>query len=442
MSAVGPHAKAGISTCSLRLLLRAAMISQKILFVSLLLGLSLIVSSVFAEQPSTAEHSFVLLRNGNVLKGLVRSEKDRISIAEGGNSIVSVETKQVSFIGTNLESLYQHQRSKVRNWGTGEHWQLAHWCIQQGLVDHAIQHYKVLEESASDSPRFKQLEHLLREAMLADETVKQAVQRQSQASAPKTSNNEFNSQASAVVKANAETPILKSVPNAESSESWNKNEIPGYIRKTFHKDILPVLVSRCGQSGCHGMLGKSDFHIYLPSGDQSASILTRDLDEVLRYIDRDRFQDSPLLAYATKSHGLQRNPSLNQSRDDDRKLIERINFWVKSLAFSQRAETTMPAQYPMNPPVAPSVTSAVANVPVAKSSARNSKLTDEVEKDRNAKLSKPAKSAPPTEFISISEIAELESMIEKFERQLGSGANGSAAKKDPFDPDVFNRQFR
>ncbi|HUP82292.1 MAG TPA: hypothetical protein VM260_27310, partial [Pirellula sp.] len=208
------------------------MISQKIFFVSLLLGLSMIGSSVFAEQPSTAEQSFVLLRNGNVLKGLVQSEKDRISIAEGGNSIVSVETKQVSFIGPNLESLYQHQRSKVRNWGTGEHWQLAHWCIQQGLVDHAIHHYKVLEESASDSLRFKQLEHLLREAMLADEAVKQAVQRQSQASAPKTSNHEFNSQVSAVVKANAERPIPRSVPNADSNESWNNNEIPGYIRKT------------------------------------------------------------------------------------------------------------------------------------------------------------------------------------------------------------------
>ncbi|HUP78317.1 MAG TPA: hypothetical protein VM260_07095, partial [Pirellula sp.] len=158
--------------------------------------------------------------------------------------------------------------------------------------------------------------------------------------------------------------------------------------------------------------------------------------------DRDRFQDSPLLAYATKSHGLQRNPSLNQSRDDDRKLIERINFWVKSLAFSQLTETTMPAQYPMISPVAPSVTSAIANVPVAKSSVRKTKLTDEVEKDRSAKLSKPAKSAPPTEFISISEIAELESVIERFERQLGSGVNGSAAKKDPFDPAVFNRQFR
>ena len=421
------------------------MISQKILVVSLLLGLSLVVAPLFAEQPPKDERSYVLLRNGNVLKGIVRSEKGRVAIAEGGNSIVSVETKQVSFIGSSLESLYQHQRSGVRNWGTGEHWLLAHWCIQQGLVDHAIDHYKILEESASDSPRFKQLEHLLREAMLADEDVKQAVQRQAQVSAPspvKTANHASTSHASAVVKASAESPKQKAGPNAESGEPWNKHEIPGYIRTTFQNSILPVLVSRCGQSGCHGMLGKSDFHIYQRVGDQSASILTRDLDEVLRYIDRERFQDSPLLAYATKSHGIQRNPSLNQSRDDDRKLIERINFWVKSLALSQRPETTMPAQYPLATQVAPSVSSAVANVPVGKSSARKTKLMDEVEQDRNAKLSKPAKSAPPTEFISMSEIADLESAIERFEKQLGSRAAGSAAKKDPFDPDVFNRQFR
>ena len=42
----------------------------------------------------------------------------------------------------------------------------------------------------------------------------------------------------------------------------------------------------------------------------------------------------------------------------------------------------------------------------------------------------------------MSEIADLESAIERFEEHLGSGAGSSAAKKDPFDPDVFNRQFR
>lgn len=444
---------AGFALCSLRLLRQAAMISRRILVVSLLLSSSLV--RVYADQPVTAGRSFVLLRNGNVLKGVVRSEKERISIAADGNSNLHVEPKQVEFIGPTLESLYLHQRSGVRNWGTGEHWHLAHWCIQQGLIDHAIEHYKVLDASASDSPRFKQLEHLLRDALLADENVKQAIHRQAQAAtASTTSTRPLDStaltskatQSSTVIQASAETPRLKSVPlgtNAESGETWNKHEIPGYIRKTFQNSILQVLVSRCGQSGCHGLLGKTDFHIYQPVGDQSASILARDLDEVLRYIDRDRIQESPLLAYATKAHGIQRNPSLNQSRDDERALIERINFWVKSLALSQRPETTMPAQYPPTTPVAQNVSSAVANVPVAKSSVRKSQRTEEVEQDRNAKLSKPAKSAPPTEFISMSELADLESAIEKFERQSGSGAAGSAsAKKDPFDPDVFNRQFR
>ncbi len=116
------------------------MISKKILVVSLLISSSLVFATVFADQPVIADRSYVLLRNGNVLEGFVRSEKERISIASDGNSNLFVEPKQVAFIGPTVESLYQHQRSGVRNWGTGEHWHLAHWCIQQGLIDHAIEH--------------------------------------------------------------------------------------------------------------------------------------------------------------------------------------------------------------------------------------------------------------------------------------------------------------
>ena len=406
------------------------MVSQRLFIASLLIASSLVLANLVADQPETNEKSFVLLKNGNVLKGTIRSEKERISIADE-NSNLFVEAKQVAFVGPTLESLYQHQRSGVRQWGTGEHWQLAYWCIQQGLIDHAVEHYEVLERTASDSPRFKQLEHLLRQALLADETVKQAVH--------------FQTDSSSVSRANTESPRPKpmaSSPDQEpTSESWSKHEIPGYIRKTFQNSILPVLVLRCGQSGCHGMMGKSDFHLYQPVGDQSANILARDLDEVLRYIKRDQIQDSPLLAYATKAHGIQRNPSLNQAKADERALIERINFWVKSLALSQRPESNMPSQYPLAPQTTSGVSPASAIVPVGKPHIRNSKRVDEVEQDRNAKLSKPAKSAPPTEFLSMSELADLESAIEKFEKQSNSGG-ATPAKKDPFDPDVFNRKYR
>ncbi len=420
------------------------MVFQKLVIFKLFLGTSLFLATVVADQPKTNEQRFLLLRNGNVLKGVVRSEKDRVSIALDGNSNLYVDPKQVAFIGPTLDSLYHHQRNGVRQWGTGEHWQLAHWCIQQGLIDHAIEHYQVLEGSASDSPRFKQLEHSLREALLAEETAKQTVSKQSPIMPPTSQESNRQRETSAVTQASSETPRLRPLPqeaNQESVENWNRHEIPGYIRKTFQNSILPVLVSRCGQSGCHGLLGKSDFHVYQPVGDLSATTLARDLDEVLRYVDRDRVTESPLLAYATKAHGIQRNPSLNPARADERALIERISFWVKSLVLSQKPETTMPAQYPLNSQEKSSVTKAVANVPVPPQGIRKSRRVDEVEQDRNAKLSKPAKSAQPTEFLSMSELADLEAAIEKFETQ--TGANGtSAAKKDPFDPDVFNRQFR
>jgi len=428
---------------------RAVMISKKRITCTLLIGSFFVFANVLADPPDAlaqrkSETSYLLLKNGNVLKGTVRAEKERVSVAVDGHSTLFVESKQVSFIGPTLESIYEHQRSGVRQWGTGEHWQMAQWCVQQGLIDRAIEHYEVLKRSASDSPRFKELEHMLRQALLSDETVKQAVHIKKQTtemSSPTSQESNLNS----VVQASSESPRPKSLPKAASPEvreSRNKHEIPGYIRKTFQNSILPVLVSRCGQSGCHGMLGKSDFHIYQPVGEQAALTLARDLDEVLRYIDQDQTQDSPLLAYATQAHGIQRNPSLSHARADERALIERVNFWVKSLALSQKPETNMPAQYPADQATSKPTSnskSTVTGAPAISSTSRKSRWPGEVEQDRNAKLSKPAKSAAPTEFLSMSELAELEAAIDKFEKQT---SGGTQAKKDPFDPEAFNRQFR
>ena len=43
------------------------------------------------------------------------------------------------------------------------------------------------------------------------------------------------------------------------------------------------------------------------------------------------------------------------------------------------------------------------------------------------------------EKASETELAELEAAIDKFEKQT---SGGTQAKKDPFDPEAFNRQFR
>lgn len=385
----------------------------------------------------SSKQVFVLLQNGNVLKGQISKQADRIAILIDGNSTLLLDPKQIEHVGPTLESLYLYQHAGVRTWGTGEHWHLAHWCIQQNLIDHAIEHFQALEKTASGSPRFKQLEHLLREALLKNKNENQSVE----------------TSPSEVVQASAALP-KQSPPLLERSrpEEWTNREIPGYIRKSFQTSVLPILVTRCGQSGCHGLLGKSDFHIYQPVGDQAATVLASDLHEVLRYIDGEHAQESKLMAYATKAHGISRQPSLNPARENDRGHIDRLNQWVKSLTLSQRMETTMPTQYPIaaiptQTANGSTVTQAIATTPVTQNtrSSRASLGKSDDSQNRDAKLSKPAKSAPPAVFLSGSEIADLESTIEKLERKFDGTETGngkSSVNKDPFDVDSFNRKFR
>jgi hypothetical protein len=414
------------------------------------------------EPPAPIEHvgnGYTLLQNGNVLKGRISRVKDKLAIALDGSTLY-LDPRQVEYSGPTLESLYLHQRNGVRVWGTGEHWHLAHWCIQNGMLSQAIEHYQVLEATASDSPKFKQLEMKLKEAILADERVRALVQpaRMPHEASPQPTPMPFPTPNTGVALAHAEVPGRASEPESVVPKSpfekdvWTKHEMPSYLRKSFQTSVLPVLVSRCGQSGCHGLLGKSDFHIYQPVGDQAASMLAQDLDTVLRYIDRENSHESELLAYATKAHGIQKNPSLNPAREDERVLVERINQWIKSLAMTQRHENSMPVQFPVSsaghiPLDSNYATQAVATSPTANSSGRpkRSDLMRPTEtRDRSAKLSKPPKEGAPMVFLDGRELSELETMIEQLEsRSEGSRESNQAnVPRDPFDPNVFNQKYR
>jgi hypothetical protein len=406
---------------------------------------------------------FVLLQNGNVLSGKIETNADRVSVQLDGNSTIKLEHKQIEIIGESIEALYQHQVKGIRQWGTGEHWHMAHWCIKQELLDKAIVHYQEIEKTAPSTPQFKQIEHMLREALLANKTVQESlgitpkVQPKSDAGSQLAgAESDANS---GVVLASAQMPTSNDAPNLATStkqshenNAWTQQQIPGYVRKTFQSTVLPILVTRCGQSGCHGLLGKSDFHLYQPVGDQAASILANDLASVLRYIDRDRSENSELLAYATKAHGIQRNPSLNQAREDERVLIERINQWAKSLTLTQSVDSSMPNRYPgseaAKKPSAstPEVTQAVATravSPVAETASRMELFKGIEKRDRDAKLSKGTKAGTPPVFLSGTELDDLEKAIQDLEQQYeGAESAKSIQKKDPFDPEVFNRKFR
>jgi hypothetical protein len=321
---------------------------------------------------------------------------------------VTLAKKQILIIGPSMDSLYKYQTRAIRKWGTGEHWHLAQWCIQNGMLDQAIEHYLELEKQAADNPKFKQLDLQLKQALMADENVRQAMAIQGiQPPEP-------------VVQASA---VLPRAP-ASSEPSFPVHTVPGYLRRNFQTEITPIVVSRCGQSGCHGILSKNNFQIFQPVGEQAASINERNLEKFLRFVDASQPDQSDLLNYAARPHGAQRNASFNLQREEDRHHLEKLAKWIRSLE-----GITHQGPSPSNP-----------NPVVQAASYAKPESTSEVQQAvaPSPKLSKPPKSGSGSVAIDAGELMEIQEEIRKLEKT----ASKQTKATDPFDAKIFNSKYR
>jgi hypothetical protein len=366
---------------------------------------------------------YVLLHHGNVIHGFVKPQADRITIALDKGNEVTVPNRQVLTIGKNLEALYKFQVRAIRKWGTGEHWHLAQWCIQNGLLDQAIEHYTELEKTASASPKFKQLDLQLRQALLADSQVQQALEEQGIPNPIVPASYE-----QAISSSDTSAAMKSKRPDFDAGRT--PPVVPGYLRRSFQTEVLPIVVSRCGQSGCHGMLSKTDFQVFQPVGEQAASLSQRNLEAIMSYVDHKEPIQTSLIQYAIRPHGSQRNPSIQPNREEDRVLLDKVCQWLKSLAESESG-TVASEPAPVTP--------AMALVPKNTFQQQTRRKTDDdfPQQDRNAKLSKPAKSAPPPVILNASELNEIEEAIAKLEQKHFE----KKGTRDPFDPSVYNAKF-
>ena len=356
---------------------------------------------------------FVLLQHGAVLQGFVKPQADSVTVVMDKGKQVTLAKKQILVIGPSMDSLYKYQTRAIRKWGTGEHWHLAQWCIQNGMLDQAIEHYLELEKQAADNPKFKQLDLQLKQALMADENVRQAMAIQGiQPPEP-------------VVQASA---VLPRAP-ASSEPSFPVHTVPGYLRRNFQTEITPIVVSRCGQSGCHGILSKNNFQIFQPVGEQAASINERNLEKFLRFVDASQPDQSDLLNYAARPHGAQRNASFNLQREEDRHHLEKLAKWIRSL------EGLTP-QSPSPSTTNPSAPNPVVQAAVYAKPESNSEVKQAVAP--SPKLSKPPKNGSGSVAIDAGELMEIQEEIRKLEK----AASKQTKATDPFDAKIFNSKYR
>lgn len=412
---------------------------------------------------TASEQSYVMLLNGSIFHGVVRPTGDRLEIRLGTGSSIQIDNKQVAFIAPSKRALYDLQVASTRQWGTGEHWHLTEWCIQQGLLDEAIFHFKQLSQIAEPTNKLKQLEHKLKEAILSSEQVKALLASQQKQASPSQGRIQDGGPPSLEQNSapNLSQPnmapqgvVLASATQAPESKSVSPElaiGIPSYVKKAFQSNISPLLVRRCGQAGCHGIPGKSVFHIQQAAGEQAAEIAAENLENVLRYINVQSPAESALIRYALKEHGDQKHPSFNPlKREDERIHVERITQWIKSLELSKAsagADVQFASAVESVPVRAlPSIStgdvpqSNVGALPQETEMSRLERIAkwrevSEVQ-DKDAKLSKPPRSSDGPIALTSGELSELEKAIDQLERK-----HSAKSQKDPFDPNLFNSKY-
>lgn len=292
-------------------------------------------AEIFAQ--SESEKSYVMLLNGNVFHGIARPMGDRLELRLSQGNSIHLDSKQVAFIAPTKVALYERQVQGARRLGANEHWYLTQWCIQEGLVDQAIHHFEVLAQLVEPNDRFKQLEHKLKEAIINSEKVRNLLGERHPNYMPSDGDSPENpaSNGTSIVHAS----FSAASPKLTDEQTVLLSSMPSYVKKSFQSHITPLLVSRCGQAGCHGLPGgDTQFHIRQAVGDQAATVVARNLENVIRYVNPNAPAESELIAYATKAHSSQSQPRFQpHARDDDQRHIERITQWIKSLALTTPA---------------------------------------------------------------------------------------------------------
>ena len=367
----------------------------------------------------------LLLKNERLLEGTVYRLGDRYQVKMGEGSKVTIPADQVAFVGQSKLEAYQFLKSSVATWTVGEHFQLTRWCLLNGLLDEATAHYQLVAQSHGEHTRVKQLGKELEKKLLEIPGFRAYL-----GLAP-------IEKQSPVVTASAVVPASDDGQSVDIISTTMHPEIAAlYSRK-----VQPILMNRCSQAACHGTQTKTGLMIKQPYAREFARISTENLASVLKYVRRESKEISPLLKYATKAHGIQKQAAISVA---ETQLLKELSEWIQfvqnpvvsAVAVHERAgnqvRTAQARQFvPFSPAVA-----LVPDGPIRVPSRIPSGAMPLGTGGNPAAGGQATQQFPSGQSPSISEIDELDRQLRQI---LGENPAPSA---DPFDPEEFNRQSR
>lgn len=393
----------------------------------------LLLSYAIVSGQEVGQRAVLLKETDRVLFGKVLQRAGFYEIEIAPNSRVSIPTGKVAQVADSLEELYQTKRAGISQTSIGDHFQLTRWCLLNGLLSHAAEHYAIVARGNASHPRVKQLGIELEEQLLRDQGFRNYLGLEPLA--------QPGDDPKVAVKSQAD-PAESSVVTASTFET--RSALHPKIAQHFADRIEPILLNRCSQAACHGVQGTSSLRLLEPHGRTHAKTAADNLASVLKQVPNTPNQVAPLLHFATQAHGTQRAPAIAVT---DAKLVQELQNWI---------------DFVRNP-----VVSAVATTgnrpddrhnnsglkPVSPGGAPLRLVPQASRKDSSNSAAKSAEPAAPQQIpfpatgfpvgVHPPSAAELDALDAQLQDILGeSGSGGAANADDPFDPAEFNRKAR
>jgi len=363
------------------------------------------VSETRGEQPlfSLPEDGVLLLRNGRLVQG-------RISRSAGGyvvevtNGRMMVPATQVRFQAASRDAAYRRLRQSIPDASPKYRLSLAAWCLTNKLYGQAR---KEVQSVLKTDPEHSAAKRMLRRI---DEMLD-----------PKSEEN-----------------TKKRTPFSERLAAPDVTALAGLapeISRTFVARVQPILMNGCALAGCHGPKAENGFQLFrvhLRAGSRRGHS-ERNLAATLRFVNLDDPLQSPLLTTPRGNHG-RRGQAIFRGRGGARQ-ITILREWVKAVAADSR-----PPNMTRGTPTRRTATPAKRTISSApKRSGFGVKIPlprQQLTPAMRAARSRLQKHRITKEMVSPSRTAK------QGIRNPQPAIRNRTPVRDPFDPEVFNRQTR
>ena len=355
--------------------------------------------------PLAPQPGVLLLRNGEGLSGKILRSGDHFYVTFATGEC-RVRVSEVEAQCQSLTDGYALKRNAALQSGILGHLDFVRWCIQHKLFAEAARELELVKSIDPRQPKIALLQRKL-------DLVSRAQPARSDS----------------VVAASA-----AGIPAADDLDRLVRG-MPEGAMATFTNTIQPLLLNNCTAAGCHGASSEGKYRwLRATAGRQSTRRLTqRNLHTTLLLLDREQPAESLLLTVPAAPHGSSKTAVFTDLDSSQYKLLAA---WVRQVSQAKQPSAES-VRGPDAPPLLQNSAAGKTHLYSQSQSISQSIVPGKpaaiVQEATPAAAGAPGNGSSPTGFE-----APGKSAFKALNESKTPG--GVATGRDPFDPEIFNRQ--